>query len=357
MPQQNAIAPTPSGSGTVPNSINYASVLKDANGKPATNKDNVTFLLYGDQEGGSPLWLETQNVTPDQSGRYTVQLGATSPNGLPVDLFISEQARWLAVQVSGQPEQARVMMVAVPYAIKAKDAETIGGLPPSAFVQATQVSAVAASSDSALIGNPSVSRNIGAGHQLQGTPNWVLLDDGTGQSMRIFANAAPVGVAPGTVQFIPNTGDLIGIEGYSIGLMSGTYGDFYCHHGMVGGGGGVCYFADVANNSGHVANSFSQSMQFDSVNPYGTDLFTNIRANAQNSLEVSSGITPGTSFGTIRQVPTVFANLPACGSAVEGTTATVTDSTANTFGATIAGGGRNHVLAYCDGTYWTVAAK
>jgi hypothetical protein len=71
--------------------------------------------------------METQNVTPDNSGHYAVQLGATSANGLPADLFVSGDARWLAVQVSGHAEQARVMLVAVPYALKAKDAETIGG--------------------------------------------------------------------------------------------------------------------------------------------------------------------------------------------------------------------------------------
>jgi hypothetical protein len=40
------------------------------------------------------------------------------------------------VQPQGQAEQARVMLVSVPYALKAVEADTIGGLPPSAFVLA-----------------------------------------------------------------------------------------------------------------------------------------------------------------------------------------------------------------------------
>jgi len=52
-----------------------------------------------------------------------------------------------------------------------------------------------------------------------------------------------------------------------------------------------------------------------------------------------------------------YASLPSCGSGTEGSTGAVTDSTTNTWGATIAGGGSYHVLAYCDGTNWTVAAK
>jgi len=41
------------------------------------------------QEGGSPLFVETQNLQVDEQGRYTVLLGATQPDGLPLDLFTS----------------------------------------------------------------------------------------------------------------------------------------------------------------------------------------------------------------------------------------------------------------------------
>ena len=75
-------------------------------------------------------------MTPDRSGHYSVQLGSASANGLPSDLFVSGEARWLAVQISNEAEQSRALLVAVPYAMKAADAETIGGLPPSAFIRA-----------------------------------------------------------------------------------------------------------------------------------------------------------------------------------------------------------------------------
>jgi hypothetical protein len=51
-----------------------------------------------------------------------------------------------------------------------------------------------------------------------------------------------------------------------------------------------------------------------------------------------------------------FSTLPACGEETEGEMAAVTDSTTNAWGATITGSGTKHVLAYCDGTHWTVAA-
>ena len=59
--------------------------------------------------------------------------------------------------------------------------------------------------------------------------------------------------------------------------------------------------------------------------------------------------------GSIFLVPQAFASLPAAAAGNFGTLAVVNNSTVNTFGATIAGGGANKVLAFSDGTNWTVA--
>ena len=61
--------------------------------------------------------------------------------------------------------------------------------------------------------------------------------------------------------------------------------------------------------------------------------------------------------GQIVQTPVAFVSAPACNSGNEGSVQAITDSTVNTWGSAIAGGGGNHVLGYCDGTNWTVAAK
>lgn len=47
-------------------------------------------------------------------------------------------------------------------------------------------------------------------------------------------------------------------------------------------------------------------------------------------------------------------SLPTCNSAAEGTLYAVTDSNSTAFYATLVGGGTNHVMAYCNGTNWTV---
>ena len=122
----------------LPRLVRLGGTVKDLNGTPLTGLVGITFTLYSEQTGGAALWLETQNVTADSNGHYTALLGSTKPDGLPAELFTSEQARWVGVQVSGQPEQPRMLLVAVPYALKAGDAETIAGLPASAFVLANQ---------------------------------------------------------------------------------------------------------------------------------------------------------------------------------------------------------------------------
>ncbi len=112
--------------------------LTDAAGTPLAGTQMVRFALFDEAEGGTLLWNETQTVTADDRGRYVAYLGAAA--ALPLDIFRSEQARWLAVSVAGH-DLPRVMLVAVPYALKAADAETVGGKPASAFVRAGEPTA------------------------------------------------------------------------------------------------------------------------------------------------------------------------------------------------------------------------
>jgi len=73
----------------------------------------VTFAIYSEQASESPIWQETQELTPDDRGNYTTYLGSTHPGGLPADLFASGEARWLGILPEGQAEQARVLLVQV----------------------------------------------------------------------------------------------------------------------------------------------------------------------------------------------------------------------------------------------------
>ena len=77
----------------VPQLVKFSGVLADSAGKPLTGIVGVTFSLYKDQQGGAPLWMETQNVQPDNTGHYSVTLGSGSSQGLSTDQFAAGEPR------------------------------------------------------------------------------------------------------------------------------------------------------------------------------------------------------------------------------------------------------------------------
>jgi hypothetical protein len=171
----------------LPRIVRFGGTVKDLNGNPLTGVVGITFALYSEQSGGAPLWLETQNVTADGNGHYAVLLGSTKPDGLPADLFISEQARWVGVQVSGLAEQPRVLLVSAPYALKAGDAETIGGLPPSAFVLAAPVNG-----SSGNVNNGATSSSPSSSSVSPATTSDVTTTGGTVNTIPMFTTATNI---------------------------------------------------------------------------------------------------------------------------------------------------------------------
>jgi hypothetical protein len=122
-----------------PRLVRFSGIVKDPAGQPRTGVVGATFAIYKDQEGGAPLWMETQNIQLDASGHFNALLGATQAEGLPLELFTANESRWLGTQVlmPGEVEQPRALLVSVPYALKAADAESLGGKPASAYALAS----------------------------------------------------------------------------------------------------------------------------------------------------------------------------------------------------------------------------
>ena len=178
---------------TVPNLIRYSGTLKDSQGVasvPATTV-GVTFAIYKQQDGGAPIWQETQSVTADLNGQYTVLLGTTTTAGLPDDLFSQQEQRWLGIQLQGEAEQSRVLMVSVPYAFKAHDAETLGGLPASAFVQATSTSGAGTTSNGTSQGTATTGSTGNTGKSGGGTDTVLNCTTAKNNYIPVFTSAAP----------------------------------------------------------------------------------------------------------------------------------------------------------------------
>lgn len=208
MPQERAevLAQRP----VVPRLVRISGTLKDSGGKPLSGIVGATFSIYKDQEGGTALWMETQNVQLDDQGRYTVPLGATKNEGIPVELFSAAESRWLGVQVQlpGEVEQPRVLLVSVPYALKAGDAETLGGMPASAFVlaapngmatgtstasTATQTSAISTASGKSTTMIGPVRSRISPAATCPTPPCTVVTPGGTAGLVPVFTDATTIG--------------------------------------------------------------------------------------------------------------------------------------------------------------------
>jgi hypothetical protein len=175
-----------------PRLVRYAGSLPAASTTSAPYVINLTFSLFSDQQGGTALWSERQNVQVDADGKYEVRLGASSNDGLPPQLFSANQARWLSVTTEEGVELPRVLLTAVPYAAKASDAETLGGHPATAFVLQDQ-SASKSLASASTSGSSSISSNITIN---PGTPNYLakFLDASTIASSSVSENSTGLGL-------------------------------------------------------------------------------------------------------------------------------------------------------------------
>jgi hypothetical protein len=142
----------------IPHFVKFGGMIRSQDSSSRPGIVTVKFVIYDDYKAGNALWQEIQNVQLDSDGRYDVMLGSTAPDGMPTDIFTSGDPRWLGAQVvrPGSEELPRVLMVSVPYAMEAADAQTLGGLPASAFARVGSVSSATTSGAPAVFANPGI---------------------------------------------------------------------------------------------------------------------------------------------------------------------------------------------------------
>jgi hypothetical protein len=112
----NFLAPSPQStlppSTSVPRLINITGVFRPADGGQPAPVETVTLAVYAEETGDTPLWQETQTTAVDSAGRYTLLLGASEADGIPLRVFVSGEARWLGITWSraGEVEGARTRL-------------------------------------------------------------------------------------------------------------------------------------------------------------------------------------------------------------------------------------------------------
>jgi hypothetical protein len=223
-------------SGPVPRLITITGVFHPADGQPLNAVETVTLSIYADPVGGTPIWQETQTVTVGAQGRYSLLLGASRPDGIPAEVFSREVTHWLGTvfERPGEVEGARVRVTSVPYALRAAEADTLGGRPASDYQLAPRAGrdgkngeANAAAADSGAASNDVV---------LAGTTNFLAKYVNTadvGSSGVFEAADGAIGLGTTTpfdrvhVRYNNNTGDFTGLA------VQNTNGGALAYSGML----------------------------------------------------------------------------------------------------------------------------
>ncbi len=126
--------------------VRWTASLPEAAGKTV----EMRFDLFENQAGGVSLWGETQRVTVGADGKYTVLLGATTPEGLPATLFAVGEARWLEAKLAGNNSDSsssagaspRSLLAAAPYAFMSADSANLGGRAASDYITRDELQSV-----------------------------------------------------------------------------------------------------------------------------------------------------------------------------------------------------------------------
>ena len=211
--------------------ISFQGRLLDSSGTAVDGTPAMTFRVYTQAEGGTPVWEDGYSV-PVENGLFNVSLE------IPPALF-DGQALWLGVQVEGdgQEMRPRQQLLPAPYALYAKSA------------------ANASSAEAWLLGG-----------NADTTPGTHILGTTDAASLTLVVSGVPaLRLEPATV---PNliggyraNSVTSGVEGATIGGggQSGYPNMVTADYGTIGGGttntaGGIC--ATISGGQGNVVNGF-----------------------------------------------------------------------------------------------------
>jgi hypothetical protein len=105
----------------IPSLINYQGRLTDAQGNPVNGNRTMSIHIYDAASGGNLTYSENVGNITVTNGTYSFQFGSAGNGIIGV---LSGFSDYLALSVNGSEESTRTRLLAVPYALKAKESET-----------------------------------------------------------------------------------------------------------------------------------------------------------------------------------------------------------------------------------------
>lgn len=306
--------PTTAEQGAVPRLIRFNGTLAETVSKPGALV-GVEFAIHKEETGGLALWSEIQNVEPDSSGHFSVLLGSTKNGGLPPDVLGIGEPRWLMVTPVGGPAQPAVLLVSVPYALRAEEAVRIAGASASDLVRkgdltdSVREAMQSIQSNGNAVSHPTPLASSGPTTFAGATTNQVVLVQQTSTGKAIVATAssgAGTVSTGGTVGVYGNATAAkgIGVEGLATlatggGASIGVYGSSSSAAGTgVSGKGSAFGVTGTAANSGGVGVKGTST---DTTNITGADF--GVQGVASNStgagVQGNNTATTGASIGVL----------------------------------------------------------
>ena len=223
----------------VPTTVGFTGRLTHADGTPVTGTVAVSFALYATPSGGAAVWTESRPaLAASPTGVITADLGAITAFGGAFD-----GDRWLEITVAGEVLQPRLTLHSVPFALRAGDADTVGGLDPADLGDITGVSAGPGLTGGAVAGDAALAVDFAqAQHRVTGT---------------CPGGAISAIDAAGAVTCQPPAGDITGVT-------AGT--------GLTGGGttGAITMGVDFAATQARVAGACAAGSSIRAIATTGT---------------------------------------------------------------------------------------
>jgi hypothetical protein len=271
----------------IPQQVRYAGALPSRAGGTV----EAVFKIYATAEGGEPLWTETQQVAVGADGTYTVLLGAATEKGLPQGVFAAGQARWVGVSVDRGEEQSRSPLASVAYAMKAGDAESVGGLAAATLATKSDLAKLSQAVATVVQAQPQFQPEVTPTGS--GTPNYVPLWTASGT----LGNSGIYQAASGFVGI--GTATPGGPLQLSTGAQGGANATMMLTQTNAGSGN---YYADLGlyNSKGLIGNLSALGAGYPAGNLYGANdvVFLGGQQNAGTNLIMLTNTSGALKFGT-----------------------------------------------------------